>query len=122
MLKIKEYNTMLFVYGSSDINILRLPFFLLQEGSTRRFDGYRPSANTQSPSLAQVGSRRANTRINEEAPRVGYCYARGNQQREFLTHLLVYASAGLLVCRLVLMTKARRRRFICERKSVEASM
>ncbi|KZV23004.1 hypothetical protein F511_16755 [Dorcoceras hygrometricum] len=69
-----------------------------------------------------TGSKRANTRINEEAPRVGYCYARGNQQQEFLTHLLVYASAGLLVCRLVLMTKARRRRFTCERKSVEASM
>ncbi|KZV32648.1 hypothetical protein F511_33422 [Dorcoceras hygrometricum] len=25
----------------------------LKEGSTRRFDGYRPSANTRSPSLAQ---------------------------------------------------------------------
>ncbi|KZV49952.1 hypothetical protein F511_40364 [Dorcoceras hygrometricum] len=66
--------------------------------------------------IAAAGSRRANTRFNKEAPRVGYCYARGNQQREFfvnllvysrgnqqrefLTHLLVYAPAGLLVCRL----------------------
>ncbi|KZV36895.1 hypothetical protein F511_33435 [Dorcoceras hygrometricum] len=37
------------------------------------------------------GSRRANTRFNKEAPRVGYCYARRNQQREFFVHLLVYS-------------------------------
>ncbi|KZV18621.1 hypothetical protein F511_03515 [Dorcoceras hygrometricum] len=74
----------------------------------------------EQPRVARAGSRRTNTRIKEEAPRVGYCYARGNQQREFLTHLLVYAPAGLSVCRLVLMTKERRRRFTCERKSVKA--
>ncbi|KZV16818.1 myosin-12 [Dorcoceras hygrometricum] len=49
--------------------------------------------------VTQAESRRANTRINEEAPRVGY-YTR-NQQREFLTHLLVYVPAGLLMHRLV---------------------
>ncbi|KZV19955.1 ArfGap/RecO-like zinc finger domain-containing protein [Dorcoceras hygrometricum] len=30
------------------------PLLPFQEGFTRRFDGYRPSANTQSPSLAQA--------------------------------------------------------------------
>ncbi|KZV21424.1 hypothetical protein F511_14956 [Dorcoceras hygrometricum] len=70
--------------------------------------------------LVATGNRRANTRFNKESPRVGYCYARGNQQREFfvnllvysngnqqrefLTHLLVYAPAVLLMYRLVLMT------------------
>ncbi|KZV19263.1 hypothetical protein F511_21185 [Dorcoceras hygrometricum] len=61
--------------------------------------------------LVATDSRRANTRFSKESPRVSYCYARGNQQREFfvnllvysrgnqqlgfLTHLLVYAPAGL---------------------------
>ncbi|KZV58065.1 hypothetical protein F511_39704 [Dorcoceras hygrometricum] len=36
-----------FVSGSSDINILRLPFFLLG-GITRRFADYRPSATNRS--------------------------------------------------------------------------
>ncbi|KZV33284.1 hypothetical protein F511_05407 [Dorcoceras hygrometricum] len=56
--------------------------------------------------LNAAGSRRASTRDNEKAPRVGY-YTR-NQQREFITHLLVYvpmripyAPAGLLMYRLV---------------------
>ncbi|KZV34592.1 hypothetical protein F511_23227 [Dorcoceras hygrometricum] len=41
--------------------------------------------------IAAAGSRRANTRFNKEAPRGGYCYARGNQQREFFVNLLVYS-------------------------------
>ncbi|KZV33788.1 hypothetical protein F511_10708 [Dorcoceras hygrometricum] len=67
--------------------------------------------------LVAIGSRRANTRVIKESPRVDYCgnqqreffvnmliYSSGNQQLEFLTHLLVYAPAGLLMYRLVLMT------------------
>ncbi|KZV54732.1 hypothetical protein F511_41954 [Dorcoceras hygrometricum] len=44
--------------------------------------------------LVATGSRRANTRFNKESPRVGYCYVRGNQQREFFVNLLVYSSGN----------------------------
>ncbi|KZV18754.1 hypothetical protein F511_13027 [Dorcoceras hygrometricum] len=54
----------------------------------------RPPARTARTVEALVwvaaGNRRANTRINEAAPRVGYYYARGNQQQEFFVYLLVY--------------------------------
>ncbi|KZV15670.1 hypothetical protein F511_38076 [Dorcoceras hygrometricum] len=55
---VEEYFQMLFASAWDNISEQMTMFdkwmhFRQEEGSTRRFDGYRPSANTQSPSLAQ---------------------------------------------------------------------